>query len=114
MISRVKWILFLFALLSTSAEDASSSDHILNIAVIGGGAAGLASAKNILEQGHKVVIFEKSGALGGTWWYTDQIGKDEFGVDIHSAIYYTLRYSKLIHIILQQTQKCIFEIFLAA
>ncbi|XP_031630089.1 senecionine N-oxygenase-like [Contarinia nasturtii] len=63
----------------------------LNIAVIGAGPSGLASAKNSLEQGHNVVVYEKGEALGGTWWYTDKTGKDEYGVDIHSAMYQGLR-----------------------
>lgn len=45
---------------STSSDKKATS---LNIAVIGSGAAGLTSAKNALQQGHKVVIFEK-----GKWF----------------------------------------------
>ncbi|XP_031628463.1 dimethylaniline monooxygenase [N-oxide-forming] 3-like isoform X2 [Contarinia nasturtii] len=63
----------------------------LNIAVIGAGAAGLTSAKNALAQGHNVDIFEKTGALGGIWYYTDDIGKDEYGATIHTPMYQQLR-----------------------
>ncbi|XP_031617452.1 senecionine N-oxygenase-like [Contarinia nasturtii] len=75
--------------LSINALPATSK--ALNIAVIGAGAAGLTSAKNALEQGHNVVIYEKTEALGGIWWYTDKTGKDEYGIDIHTAMYQGLR-----------------------
>lgn len=67
----------------------------LNIAVIGAGASGLASARNALEQKHDVVIFEKTGVLGGVWYYTDRVGKDKYGVNIHTAMYKNLRLAKL-------------------
>lgn len=63
----------------------------LNIAVIGAGASGLASAKNILEQDHKVDIFEKSSVLGGIWYYTNKTQFDDYGVRIHSPMYFWLR-----------------------
>lgn len=65
----------------------------LNIAIIGSGAAGLASAKCALEQGFNVTIYEQNKWLGGIWHYTDKIGKDEYGVDVHTAMYQGLRYS---------------------
>ncbi|XP_055325902.1 senecionine N-oxygenase-like, partial [Sitodiplosis mosellana] len=52
---------------------------------------GLLVQKNALEQGHKVDVYEKGAALGGTWVYTDETGKDEYGVNIHSAMYEELR-----------------------
>jgi dimethylaniline monooxygenase (N-oxide forming) len=39
----------------------------VKIAVIGAGAAGLTSAKQALELGHEVVVFEQHGAIGGIW-----------------------------------------------
>lgn len=39
----------------------------LKIGVIGSGAAGLPSAKNALEQGHKVTVYEQTGQIGGIW-----------------------------------------------
>ncbi|XP_031619213.1 senecionine N-oxygenase-like [Contarinia nasturtii] len=86
VVPRKKWVLLgliLVLLFKTSIA--------LNIAVIGAGASGLASAKNALEQGHKVVIFEKGPRLGGIWWYTNRVGKDEYGVYIHNAMYQGLR-----------------------
>ncbi|XP_031628594.1 dimethylaniline monooxygenase [N-oxide-forming] 3-like isoform X2 [Contarinia nasturtii] len=82
---------FVYSALSTHVAAHSNVKKILNIAIIGAGASGLASAKNAIEDGHNVVIFEKSGALGGVWFYTDQIGKDEYGVDIHTPMYKELR-----------------------
>lgn len=37
----------------------------MNIAIVGGGFTGLAAAKKLLEDGHKVDLFEKSERLGG-------------------------------------------------
>lgn len=39
----------------------------MKIAVIGAGAAGLTSAKQALEFGHDVVVFERHEAIGGIW-----------------------------------------------
>ncbi|XP_031629911.1 senecionine N-oxygenase-like isoform X1 [Contarinia nasturtii] len=91
VISRDKCIIFILILEILSINALPSSSKALNIAVIGAGAAGLASAKNALEQGHNVVIYEKTKALGGIWWYTDETGKDEYGINIHTAMYQGLR-----------------------
>lgn len=64
----------------------------LNVAVIGAGTAGLASAKYSLAQGYSVTIFEQTAELGGAWVYTNNTGKDQYGVNIHSAMYQGLRY----------------------
>ncbi|XP_031629912.1 senecionine N-oxygenase-like isoform X2 [Contarinia nasturtii] len=93
VISRDKCIIFILILEILSINALPSSSKALNIAVIGAGAAGLASAKNALEQGHNVVIYEKTKALGGIWWYTDETGKDEYGINIHTAMYQGLRFS---------------------
>jgi len=39
----------------------------MDIAVIGAGPAGLTSAKQSLQRGHNVTVFERSGNLGGIW-----------------------------------------------
>lgn len=86
--------IFIIDLLNTKAAPLNSNEQTtptLNIAVIGAGAAGLASAKNALEQGHNVVIYEKSGQIGGIWWYTEEIDEDEYGVPIHTPMYHEMR-----------------------
>lgn len=63
----------------------------ISVAVIGAGPSGLASAKYALEHGLDVTIFEQSNDIGGIWQYTDRIGKNRFGVQIHTAMYKNLR-----------------------
>lgn len=62
-----------------------------SIAVIGAGVSGLLSARHSLADGHEVTVYEQQDELGGVWVYTDQIGKNEYGVDIHTAMYKGLR-----------------------
>lgn len=59
----------------------------MRVAVIGAGTAGLGAAKNCLQAGVDVVVFEQSTNVGGTWIYTDQTGKNEFGLDVHTSMY---------------------------
>lgn len=59
----------------------------MKLCVIGAGAAGLISIKRGLEFGCDVTAFELSDKVGGLWNYTDQVGKDKFGVDIHTSMY---------------------------
>lgn len=88
MMPRIRWIIlsFVYVFLVTRAASLKKK-----IAVFGAGAAGLASAKNALEKGHSVVVYEKTEALGGVWWYTDKINTDAFGVEVHSPMYQGLR-----------------------
>lgn len=51
-----------------------------NIAVIGGGAAGMQAALTAAECGHKVELFEKTGVLGGEM---NAAGAHSFKVEIH-------------------------------
>lgn len=56
--------------------------HLPKVCVIGAGPCGLASAKNLLQQGlTDVSVFEKNNQLGGNWIYGDQ--------NTHSSIYET-------------------------
>lgn len=64
---------------------------ILNVCVIGTGTAGLCAAKYALQNGFNVTVYEQQEVLGGTWWYSDQTGKDKYGVGIHTAMYQGLR-----------------------
>ncbi|MDA9272085.1 FAD-dependent oxidoreductase, partial [bacterium] len=62
------------------------------IAVVGAGPAGLAFAAVAAERGHKVVLFEKSGELGGQFNLAKRIpGKEEYQ---HSIDYYTHQLKK--------------------
>ncbi|KAJ8952591.1 hypothetical protein NQ318_004138 [Aromia moschata] len=63
----------------------------MKIAIIGAGAAGLAALRHSLDDGHECVAFEKTGAIGGTWNYVDEVGTDEYGLPIHSSMYKGLR-----------------------
>lgn len=59
----------------------------MHIAVIGAGTAGICAAKHALANGFTVTVYEQAKRVGGTWVYTDQIGNDEFGLDVHSSMY---------------------------
>ena len=59
----------------------------MKIGIIGAGAAGLCAAKNGIEFGCEVTVFEQTNDIGGTWVYKDQVGKDENGLDIHTSMY---------------------------
>lgn len=63
----------------------------LNIVVIGAGLSGLCSAKYAIQAGHSVTIYEQTSSVGGTWNYTDEIGTDGYGIDIHTSMYHGLR-----------------------
>ncbi|XP_031632889.1 senecionine N-oxygenase-like [Contarinia nasturtii] len=79
--------LFIFALILGLFQ----THAIQNVAVIGAGAAGLASAKHALDYGYNVTIYEKSEKLGGVWYYTEKTGNNSFGVPVHSPNYQGLR-----------------------
>ena len=49
-----------------------------------------------LERNHQhikfeTVCFEQAAKVGGTWAYTDQVGRDEYGNSIHSSMYKNLK-----------------------
>lgn len=69
----------------------SEKTPVINVAVIGAGTSGLCSAKYSIAQGFNVTIYEQSDELGGIWYYTDKTGKDQYGIDIHTAMYKGLR-----------------------
>lgn len=80
----------------------------LNAVVIGAGISGLSSAKHLLAQGYNVTIYEQASEIGGTWFYTNQTGKDMYGVKIHSAMYQGLKYVTLFICIWDNFLKYIF------
>lgn len=68
----------------------------LNVAVIGAGPAGLCAARELHREGHRVVVFEKSDQVGGTWRYDQRTDSDPLGVDpsreiVHGSMYLSLR-----------------------
>lgn len=69
----------------------------LKIAVLGAGLSGLCAAKYAKQSGHLVTVFEQSGEIGGTWVYTDSIGRDEYGLNIHTSMYHNLRLVFIAH-----------------
>lgn len=64
----------------------------MRIAVIGAGAAGLATLKCALERGFDCEVFEQTDKVGGTWNYTAKVGIDENGLPIHTSMYEGVRY----------------------
>lgn len=52
-------------------------------AVIGAGAAGLAAARELVSEGHKVTVFEKGSGTGGVWVYTDQVESPDLLGKLH-------------------------------
>lgn len=69
----------------------STNSPIKTVAVIGAGTSGLVSAKYSIAQGYDVTIYEQNEQLGGVWWYTDQTGINQYGIETHSAMYQKLR-----------------------
>lgn len=50
------------------------------VIVIGAGTAGLCAAKNAIENGFVVTVYEQSDKLGGLWNYTDKTGVNKRGM----------------------------------
>ncbi|MFT7131091.1 MAG: thioredoxin reductase [Gammaproteobacteria bacterium] len=77
----------------------SSNKHndkpIQKVAVIGAGASGLVTARELLRQGFDVTIFEQSENVGGLWVYDSETESDNLGLDVdkrvHSSLYSSLR-----------------------
>ncbi|XP_017771386.1 PREDICTED: senecionine N-oxygenase-like [Nicrophorus vespilloides] len=63
----------------------------MRIAIVGAGVSGLVSAKYCLAFGHEISVFEQTTNYGGCWNYTDEIGVDENGLPVHSAMYQNLK-----------------------
>lgn len=72
------------------------NDNLKHVAIIGAGPAGLVSARYLITNGFRITIYEQNRELGGAWVYTDQIGTNEYGLNIHSAMYQGLRYSLIL------------------
>lgn len=61
--------------------------------IIGCGVAGLVALRHFSAEGSpfKCVAYEQMDNVGGTWVYTDNIGKDKYGLPVHSSMYKSLR-----------------------
>lgn len=70
----------------------NQSKKIRKIAVVGAGPSGLCCAKNAVDYGFEITVFERNAEVGGTWIYTDRTGNDDYGMPIHSSMYKGLRY----------------------
>lgn len=83
--------------LSTSSSYSESSTlSSLSVAVIGAGAAGLAAARELLSEGHRVAVFEQGNRIGGIWVYEESVEDDLLGMNplrkrLHSSMYAGLR-----------------------
>lgn len=89
----LKHLLGLTALCSITTEFLVSGEKspVESIAVIGVGAAGLAATKRAIEQGYKVTAYEQNEAVGGTWYYTEEVGINKYGINVHSSAHEELR-----------------------
>jgi len=56
---------------------------VKNVAIIGAGVAGLATARVLLQQGLDCTVFERSAVLGGVW----MDGYSNFGVQVSRELY---------------------------
>jgi len=79
---------------------AAQSLRSLDVAIIGAGAAGLVTARELIRAGHTVTIFEQGDGVGGVWVYTDETEEAEGGEGeeggappppVHSSMYAGLR-----------------------
>ncbi|CAM6046018.1 unnamed protein product [Sphagnum compactum] len=66
------------------------------VGVIGAGAGGLVTARELIREGHSVVVFEKSMTVGGVWVYEPEVDSELLGVKsdrkrVHSSMYASLR-----------------------
>ena len=58
-----------------STLENKTAKQIRTVAVIGGGAAGIATLKQMKQQGFEVTLFEKSNDVGGLWRFGSAPGK---------------------------------------
>lgn len=61
----------------------SSFEHVKRVAIVGGGVAGLQTARGLTRIGKEVTIFEKSDNVGGVW----RANYDNFGLQVPRELY---------------------------
>ena len=66
----------------------------LRVAVIGGGAAGLCALRHLTARPDvfEAMGFEQLPGVGGTWRYTEKVGKYDNGLPVQSSMYKNLKY----------------------
>jgi len=69
-------LFFLFCQLNPALLWFSSAQKHYDVIVIGAGIAGVATAKNLLQDGHSVLVIEGTDHVGGLWQFTE----DGYGV----------------------------------
>lgn len=76
-------------IMSSSVEDTPKK----SVGIIGCGASGLAALKNFAakDSQYRCVAFEQTNSIGGTWVYTDDVDRDQYGLPVHSSMYKSLR-----------------------
>lgn len=72
---------------STPSSSAAGSPSPRHFAVVGGGIAGIACARTLVQAGHEVTVFEKSAGFGGRMSTRQTV----FGGFDHGAQYFTVR-----------------------
>jgi dimethylaniline monooxygenase (N-oxide forming) len=63
----------------------------MNVAIIGAGIGGLCAIKHCLDANFNVTAFEQTNDIGGNWFYTDDIGVDANGIEVHTSCYKSLK-----------------------
>ena len=58
------------------------------VAVIGGGVAGIVAAKEAMQEGHEVVVYEQASCFGGVWNSDDALSKRTTGRTLSSSSRY--------------------------
>lgn len=67
--------------------DCRPTPETRNIAVVGGGPAGLAAAEDLLARGHHVTVFESDDRLGGQFLLAARVpGKEDYGRFVAAAV----------------------------
>lgn len=81
--------------MSAHASATAHPHHSLSVAVIGAGAAGLAAARELLQEGHRITVFEQAEGVGGVWRYSNAVEDDLLGAQpgqrVHGSMYRGLR-----------------------
>jgi thioredoxin reductase len=77
------------------------SNESKHVAVIGAGAAGLVTARELLRAGHSIQVFEQQADVGGVWQYKEEVEDDLLGSTanvtskIHTSRIHTSMYASL-------------------